>query len=286
MLLSELPHEQNEIAMGIVRTHLRKSSISSEPSSPRVPGSPKLPSPTTPAARTNDFSQEEMHRSLRRTAAEIQNYSYEGIGTKLDRDRDTTSQDSGISQMSVGNDGRNDVRNDVDAELAMRTQALKIGNGPRSLPYSVNGLDAGEPSTNTNGYSNAAPAEDLNESEVVKNVQKFCAIDNPTPTADKQRLLSQLAKIMHKGPTDPTVANFRPLLRLLIDNLDSRDPKVQILVLQVFMEMFKNKDTEKLWSGFTELIILRILQAHSSDKREVRASCAVPFNGFVIAVFF
>lgn len=37
---------------------------------------------------------EEVYRSLRRTTAEIQNYSFE---TKLDRD--TNSKDSGISQM-------------------------------------------------------------------------------------------------------------------------------------------------------------------------------------------
>lgn len=42
-----------------------------------------------------------MYRSLRRTTAEIQNYSYESGGGKL-MGRDTTSQDSGISQMSAG----------------------------------------------------------------------------------------------------------------------------------------------------------------------------------------
>lgn len=31
------------------------------------------------------------------------------LGSKFDRDRDTTSQDSGISQMSLGNDIKNDV---------------------------------------------------------------------------------------------------------------------------------------------------------------------------------
>lgn len=39
-------------------------------------------------------------RSLRRTTAEIQNYSFES--KLVERDRDTTSQDSGISQMSAG----------------------------------------------------------------------------------------------------------------------------------------------------------------------------------------
>lgn len=262
MLLSELPQEQNDIAMAIVRGHLRKASIGSEAGSPRVVGTPKILSPTTPVARNDVFNQEEMHRSLRRTAAEIQNYSYEGV----DREREPTSRDSGISQMSLGND---------EAEIVARRN-FAAGNGPRSLPYAINGL--GEAETGTNGCSNVG-AEEMSEGDVVRNVQKFCGIDSPAPASEKQKLLGELAQIMRRGPTEPTVASFRLLLRLLIDNLDSKDQWMQILVLQVFTEMFKNMDTQRLWSGFTELIILRILNAHSSEKREV--SCLARRSGTI-----
>lgn len=56
----------------------------------------------------------------------------------MDRDRDTTSQDSGISQMSVGNDVKNDI-----AALEERMEDLSIKqtfspkSGNRSLPYQM-----------------------------------------------------------------------------------------------------------------------------------------------------
>lgn len=80
MLLAELPKEQQEIASTIVHNHLRKSSTGSEPSSPLIASSPKTLSPTTPTARVDDYNQEEIYKSLRKTTAEIQNYSYETLG--------------------------------------------------------------------------------------------------------------------------------------------------------------------------------------------------------------
>lgn len=70
------------------------------------------------------------------------------LGSKLDRDRDTTSQDSGISQMSLGNDNKNDV---AALEDRMEELTLKANygsrSGSRSLPYAVNGIQ------DSNGYS-------------------------------------------------------------------------------------------------------------------------------------
>lgn len=58
--------------------HMRKNSVSSEPGSPLLGGSPKAMSPTSP--KHDDINQEEIYRSLRKTTAEIQNYSYEALG--------------------------------------------------------------------------------------------------------------------------------------------------------------------------------------------------------------
>lgn len=78
VMLSELPKNCQEIAAQIIR--VRKSSPGSEPGSPVVGGSPKPLSPQTQNARGDDLNQEEIYRSLRRTTAEIQNYSFEGLG--------------------------------------------------------------------------------------------------------------------------------------------------------------------------------------------------------------
>lgn len=159
MMLAELPKEQQDIASNVVHTHMRKSSTGSEPGSPLVMGSPKPLSPGVSPLR-DGLDQEEIYRSLRKTTAEIQNYSFETLGnqyfverdfflksllflgSKLDRDRDTTSQDSGISQMSIGNDIKSDIgilEERMD-DLTIKPQ-FNIRSGTRSLPYTtVNGI--------------------------------------------------------------------------------------------------------------------------------------------------
>lgn len=78
LMLAELPKELQDVASNIVHSHMRKSSATSEPGSPLVGSSPKTLSPTTP---NNDvINQEEIYKSLRKTTAEIQNYSYETLG--------------------------------------------------------------------------------------------------------------------------------------------------------------------------------------------------------------
>lgn len=69
------------------------------------------------------------------------------IGSKLDRDRDTTSQDSGISQMSDNLKDTTLIEERME-ELTLRPN-FSIRSGPRSLPYtSVNGVTE----TDSNGF--------------------------------------------------------------------------------------------------------------------------------------
>lgn len=78
LMLAELPKEHQDIASNVVQSHMRKSSASSEPGSPLVGSSPKTLSPTSP--HNDVLNQEEIYKSLRKTTAEIQNYSYETLG--------------------------------------------------------------------------------------------------------------------------------------------------------------------------------------------------------------
>lgn len=131
MMLGELPKEMQDIASDVVRNQMR--SISNN-------GSPKPTSPHTPT-HNHDLNSEEIYKSLKRTTAEIQNYSYE-TGSKLDRERDTTSHDSGISQMSIGN---NDIKNDIVA-IEERFENLHVRS--TYATHSMNGLTE----TDSNGY--------------------------------------------------------------------------------------------------------------------------------------
>ncbi|XP_025829154.1 CLIP-associating protein isoform X2 [Agrilus planipennis] len=260
MLLSELPKEQQDIASHIVHNHLRKSSSGSEAASPMIGNSPKTSSPITPTGRGDDMNHEDVYRSLRRTTAEIQNYNYES----LDRTRVTTSQDSGISQMSIGCDIRNDV-----AALEERIEELKISpdfavsNESHSLPCTVNGVNE----KITNGFNSL----ELGDRELVERIIVTCTVDSPTPDSEKQKLLSQLIILLNSGNTEIIKQMFKKLLRILLDNVNwkNKNYSIQVLVLQIFSEIFKNKEFKPYWSQFVELLTLRILEAHCSEKREV-----------------
>lgn len=73
-MLTELPKDQQDVALNIVYNHMRKNSTGSEPGSPVIANSssPKIISPICDGP-----DQEEFYRSLKKTTAEIQNYSFE-----------------------------------------------------------------------------------------------------------------------------------------------------------------------------------------------------------------
>lgn len=62
---------------------------------------------------------------------------------------------------------------------------------------------------------------------------------------------------------------YRKLLRILIDNLNLKETQTELIVLQIFTEIFKNKDMKQCWSNFVELLTLRILDAICDEKKEV-----------------
>ncbi|XP_076259115.1 CLIP-associating protein isoform X29 [Rhynchophorus ferrugineus] len=262
MMLTELPKEQQDIASNIVHNHMRKTSNSSEPSSPMISGSPKPLSPSTPPFG----DQEDVYKSLRRTTAEIQNYSFETLGIfsgpKLDRDRDTTSQDSGISQMSAGNDVRNDIG--ILEEKMEDLRPFGIRSGARSLPYtSVNGVTE----TDSNGCRSLG---DLKDSDaIVKEVIDRCCIDHLTPLAEKRGLLNQILDLIRQGHVQSILTNFKKLLRIFIDHLEASDPQNQVIILKILAAIFQSPTMKDTWQNFVELITLKVLKAHSMEKREV-----------------
>ncbi|KAJ8972441.1 hypothetical protein NQ317_000032 [Molorchus minor] len=284
MMLAELPKEQQDLASHVVHSHMRKSSTGSEPGSPMVMGSPKPLSPGTSPLR-DGLDQEEIYRSLRKTTAEIQNYSFETLGSKLDRDRDTTSQDSGISQMSIGNDIKNDIGilEERMEDLTIKAQ-FNLRSGTRSLPYTtVNGITE----TDSNGCRSLGDIKDAEQ--IVTCIIDNCVVDVPTPKEEKQRLLLQLLDLIKSGQIEHVKLNFKKILRILIDNLNETDAPTQIVVLQILTAIFQNPDMKDCWCNFVELLTLRVLKAHCDDKKGVMkeaettaaAMSVCPFNTIV-----
>lgn len=161
-LFATLPKSVQDVARSVIQANLRKSPSSSplscaspkllmspqQQSSPLVygsghtnPGSPlainhhhtnnnhMMSSPRSRQSSMEDpMNSEEVYKSLRKTTAEIQNYSFE---SKLDRD--ATSKDSGISQMGGiggggGGAGGGDINNGFSQYLEARV-VQEMANG-------------------------------------------------------------------------------------------------------------------------------------------------------------
>ncbi|XP_060519972.1 CLIP-associating protein isoform X2 [Cylas formicarius] len=275
LMMGELTKEQQDIASNIVHNHMRRTSTGSDPSSPMVSSSPKPLSPgITPFG-----DQEDVYKSLRRTTAEIQNYSFETLGPKLDRDRDTTSQDSGISQMSIGNDMRNDfaiIEEKMD-ELSIRH--FNVRSGPRSLPYtSVNGVME----TDSNGCRSLGEIKDYDS--LVTDVIEKCS-DHRTPVVEKRKLLLQVLDLIERGKIESVIANFKKLLRISMDQLSSTDAVILVTVLKILAAIFSNPDMKHGWENFVELITLKVLQVHSDERREVVKEAEATASAMAVCPF-
>ncbi|XP_056638130.1 CLIP-associating protein isoform X3 [Diorhabda sublineata] len=276
MLLAELPKEQQDLASNVVHSHMRKSSTGSEPGSPMAIASPKPLSPGVSPLR-DGLDQEEFHRRLRRTTAEIQNYSFEAISSKLDRDRDTTSQDSGISQMSAGNDVARDERllEEQMEELSIRPN-FAIRSGSRSLPYSaVNG------ETDTNSFRSLGEIKDAEQ--IISDIIQNCC--SPIPNEEKCKMLSQLHDLIKNGQTEYIKKNFKKILRILINALNEKDTMIQVTALQTLRTVFQTEDLKDCWNNFIELITMKVLEAHNDEKREVMKEAELTAAAMTVGPF-
>lgn len=282
MLLNELSKAHQEIASQIVHNHLKKSS-GSEPGSPVVTGSPKTLSPQTPNhPQGDDITKEEIYKSLRRTTAEIQNYSFEGLAlgiSKLERDRDTTSQDSGISQMSAGG---NENRTDGIVSLEERMEELSLqransyitetapggpsspgtrhnsSSGATSLPYNI-------AETESNGYA----IDDVGDSELIRKILELEDDDCEVEELEQRKLLGHLYALIKNKHVQLVIEHFRRLLKILLKLLQSTDSRMQILVLFTLTEIFRSDELRPCYLNFVELLVLKILCIQKEQNKEV-----------------
>ena len=63
----------------------------------------------------------------------------------------------------------------------------------------------------------------------------------------------------------------RDVLRLLLENLSDEVGSTRALVFGVLTEMLKQEPLISSFQGFTELIILKVLEAHRDDEKDVRS---------------
>ncbi|XP_069183085.1 CLIP-associating protein 1-B isoform X33 [Procambarus clarkii] len=297
-LLQQLPPACQSTASQIIQSHLKRaSSLDASPSSlpPRTPpssgGTPVLQSPNTSLPRshrpsryntidfddTENLNPEEVYRSLKRTTAEIQNYSFDL--ESLEKHRDSTSQDSGISQLSAGG---GDIRNidamddkhseDTNGILSGRSSSV---SSPTHRQLSMmsdssrNGLD-----TLTDDDLGRGDGQE-SDAEIMSGVVAELGNADEGRSAEKRSALTSLIRLARTGSTLVWNENFRAVLRLLLECLTCDDGGQRALVLAVLTEMMRRSPLVHHFLSFSELIILRVLNAHADKEKEVLRAASV-----------
>ena len=78
-----------------------------------------------------------------------------------------------------------------------------------------------------------------------------------------------LCRLARAGTTAALTDNFRTVLRVLLENLEDGEGTSRALVFGVLTEMIKQESLLAGFTGFTELVILKVLQAHKDEEKDV-----------------
>ncbi|KAL5286274.1 CLASP1 family protein [Megaselia abdita] len=298
LILSRLGKFDQDKARNIIQTSLRRSqSGNSSPSSPLSCSSPKpllspsqapfsLQNNSSPRSRqssvehTDSLNSEEVYRSLRKTTAEIQNYSFE---TKLDRD--TNSKDSGISQMgdhgihphhleNIGNISSNGLNGHIgfdnnDSCNGSKTQSATTTES--NTPESTVRMDMQKPSSQLQYVGKSTNGEiifqNTRESDVIKAAIVLHADTDPKHV---QEVLNQLSICIKYGNCQLPNQNFKAIIKMLLELLESPVLTDMTSALQVFGKIFRSIEMRPHWLGFLELILLKIFDCYKLSNKSSR----------------
>ncbi|XP_052685995.1 CLIP-associating protein 1-like isoform X8 [Crassostrea angulata] len=266
MMLTNLPKPFQDSATKILQTHMRSASRESRDSTSDVL-SPKNVTPqqnrSRPPSRghhdemeTENMNPEDIYNSIKQTTADIQNLSFHSKLESYDpvkKKREFTSQDSGIQDL------RNDSPDAVDS---------RKGNYNPSQ-YSDEAM---------NGYNNRSRLADaeLDDSElfneestdndVITTILTELSNHNKRNNERKDAMLS-LIKMTREGNFNFWDEHFKTILFVLLETLGDTNGHIRALALRVLREILKNQPSR--FKDYTELTILRILEAHKDTEREV-----------------
>ncbi|KAG8228442.1 hypothetical protein J437_LFUL009093 [Ladona fulva] len=90
--------------------------------------------------------------------------------------------------------------------------------------------------------------------------------------ADKKAALTQLIRIVRDGSTLAVMDHFKPILRLLLEQL-SGEGAIRALALGALSEMLRKRSFAAAFAQYVELLVTKVLFAHKdTDKDVVRAA--------------
>ena len=90
---------------------------------------------------------------------------------------------------------------------------------------------------------------------------------------ERRQCMTQLIRMARSGTTSGLNEHFRTVLRVLLENLEDSEGSTRALVFGVLTEMLKQESLQGGFHGFTELVILKVLQAHKDQEKDVSIVC-------------
>ncbi|XP_063699952.1 CLIP-associating protein isoform X4 [Culicoides brevitarsis] len=302
ILLSGLPKQSQDTAKNIISSSIRRStSGTNSPSSPLSCSSPKPvlspssisgpfslknhPSPRSSrqtSVEADSINTEEVYKHLRKTTAEIQNYSFEN---KLDRD--ANSKDSGISQM--GDHGHNENNlfslptNGYNGHFGLDTGDSCNGSKTQSATTTesntpentvrMDGMDGTRQQPKKHNFTIGDNGElvltdkNLKESEIVKTAITLKVEDDAEFIVQS---LSNLAVCIKYGNGEVPSKNFKALLKMILSLIESNNSLIVIAALQTLSKILRSTEMQQSWSNFLELIVLKYIDNYKTSKEVQR----------------
>ena len=81
--------------------------------------------------------------------------------------------------------------------------------------------------------------------------------------------LTALLRVCRDGKGEVLVSEFRSILRMLVESLGDSAGSVRALVYGALGEMMQQQAIAPLFSNFTELVILKVLDGHKDTDKDV-----------------
>ncbi|XP_039448966.1 CLIP-associating protein isoform X7 [Culex pipiens pallens] len=303
MTLANLPKQYQDTAKAIIQQNIRRSTSGTDsPSSPLSSSSPKpLLSPQqgpysiqnasihrsrqTSLDVTDSMNTEEIYKNLRKTTAEIQNYSFEA---KLDRD--ANSKDSGISQMgemqmqnpdayqfsSNGFNGHLGLEKDDSCNGSKTQSATTTESNTPENTVRLDGIDMIHKNSaqqqRHHSYTISETGELIVENEVKENdiVKAAIILSHDTSTEVIVQVLENLQTCIKYGNCEVPIKNFKAIMKMLLNLMESQNNTVLVAALHTLGRIVRSTEMKSCWSNFLELILLKIIDCYKISKEVSR----------------
>lgn len=179
------------------------------------------------------------YRSIRKTTAEIQNYSFE----KSSLERDSTSQDSGISQLSH-----------ISLEKAKDVKSFPLEEKRQKIIPRTIGTDV-----------LMSPMEQADRATM----QRVLALFGKEDSESRKDAIRMLSTLMHQGAGNLIEDNFRSVFKHLVSCREDADSFVRRQVFNLWATMLSTPRLLEEMENYADLILVNIFRAQRDQEREV-----------------